>query len=299
MIPVNSSNSSNLLHALEDLDQGVVSHTKWLKGLHRSIICCDERPNREDIGPEAHRNCRFGKWFYTARHKELDGLELFAEIGEQHKNMHNQARTLLVKGLSEEPVTIDDYDAFIDMSINFKLEVRKLQHQIMDQICVVDHLTGAWNRQSMTMRLSQEYERVIRNDGYSSICMLDVDHFKNVNDQFGHECGDKVLKGIVDICTRNLRSYDSIYRYGGEEFLICLPDIKPAEALPLLERLRKAIESESFKHRDGRAVSVTASFGLSHINGDKPLDEVINEADQALILAKSQGRNCIRLWDSK
>ena len=102
MIPVNSSNSSNLLHALEDLDQGVVSHTKWLKGLHRSIICCDERPNREDIGPEAHRNCRFGKWFYTARHKELDGLELFAKIGEQHKNMHNQARTLLVKGLSED-----------------------------------------------------------------------------------------------------------------------------------------------------------------------------------------------------
>ncbi len=299
MIPDTGYNSSGLLKALDDLDNGIVSHTKWLKGLHRSLICRDEEPNEQDIEPDAHHNCQFGKWYYNGNHAELDRLELFTEIGDQHKKMHDQARQVLLKGVKQEPINIDDYDTFMDLAINFKLEVRKLQHQIIEEVCVVDHLTGAWNRQSMSMRLAQEHERVVRSGNCSSICMLDLDHFKEVNDQFGHTCGDQVLKGLVEICTTNLRSYDSIFRYGGEEFLICLPDIEPVDALPLLERLREAIESKSYRHKDGEMVSVTASFGVSHMDQDKSLDDVVVEADQALLLAKNQGRNCIRLWGTQ
>ena len=297
MIPATGYNSSDLLKALEGLDQGIVGHTKWLKGLHRSLICCHEEPNEEDIKSDAHYTCQFGKWYYEENHPELDRLDLFVEIGAQHKKMHDLARQVLLKELKKESINIDDYDAFMDQAINFKLDVRRLQYQIIEEVCVVDHLTGAWNRHSMTMRLNQEHERVVRNGNCSSICMLDLDHFKEVNDQFGHTCGDRVLKRLVDICTTNLRSYDSIFRYGGEEFLICLPDIEPVDAFPLLERLRQAIESESFCHKDGERVSITASFGISHMCGDKSIDDVIIEADQALLLAKNQGRNCIRLWN--
>ncbi|OOZ38867.1 hypothetical protein BOW53_13820 [Solemya pervernicosa gill symbiont] len=298
MIPLVQPTSSGLLQALEDLDKGIVSHTNWLKMLHRALICDDEKADEKDIQPNAHCNCNFGQWYYSGKHPELDEMEIFAEIGRQHQAMHDNAREILLKSDREEPIVFEDYDSFISLAIDFKLEIRKLQQQIIDQVCVVDHLTGAWNRQSMTSRLTQEYERVVRSGNSCSICMLDIDHFKQVNDTHGHAGGDQVLKGIIDRCVKELRAYDSIFRYGGEEFLLCLPDINPAAAHPLIERLRITIEESPFELNNGNSVKVTASFGIAHITPEKTLEDVIVEADHALLYAKSQGRNCICTWNT-
>lgn len=290
--------AGNLLKALEDLDKGILNHTHWLKGLHRSLICDDESPREEDLHADAHCRCHFGQWYYFGEHDELDGMPAFKTIGELHRTMHDSAREVLQHKLSDAPIRSDKYDSFIDLSIHFKTEVRNLQHEIIQQVCVVDPLTGAWNRQSMSIHLTKEFERVLRNESHCTLSMLDVDHFKQVNDTYGHAVGDMVLREIIERCTKVLRSYDSIFRFGGEEFLICMPEIDDTTAEHTLERVRSAIKEEPFILDSGEQIEVTASFGVARLDKDKSLEDTIIEADHALLCAKSSGRNCICRWDS-
>jgi diguanylate cyclase (GGDEF)-like protein len=212
--------------------------------------------------------------------------------------MHDSARILLQMRQQGLPISSTDYNTFIDQSIDFKLKVRELQHEIIQQVCIVDPLTGVWNRQAMTLRLEQERQRIIRNNSHCAICMLDIDHFKSVNDQHGHTTGDQVLRKTIERCTDKLRSYDSIFRYGGEEFLICMPELGAADAEIIIERLRQHIAAESFELGNGLCIDVTASFGITQMDRNKSLEDTIIEADHALLCAKSKGRNCVCSWNS-
>lgn len=290
--------SCNMLQALEDLDRGIINHTNWLKQLHRTLICSDDAPRSEDIREDAHCHCDFGHWYYTGSHAELDEMEQFITIGELHRKMHDSARTVLQKRQQGFPISTTDYNDFIDQSIDFKLMVRELQHELIQQICVIDHLTGAWNRQSMALRLGQERERVIRKKSQCTLCMMDIDHFKAINDKYGHTIGDQVLRKTVEICSSELRSYDSIFRYGGEEFLICMPEIMASDAEPIIDRLRQHIASTPFELDNGEHIEVTASFGITQLDRKKSLEDTIIEADHALFCAKSKGRNRTCLWSS-
>lgn len=293
-----SATTGNLLKALEDLDKGILNHTHWLKGLHRSLICDDESPRQEDLYADAHCRCQFGQWYYYGEHHELDAIPAFSTIGELHRSMHDSAREVLKHKMTEAPIRSDKYDQFIDQSIRFKSEVRELQHEIIQQVCVVDPLTGAWNRHSMSIQLTKEYERVLRNNGFCTLSMLDVDHFKQINDTHGHAVGDQILREIIERCSQVLRSYDSIYRFGGEEFLICMPDIDHDSASATVERVRCAIEVQPFILESGVQIPVTASFGIARLHSGKSLEDTIIEADHALLAAKAGGRNRVRHWDS-
>lgn len=292
-----NATAGNLIKALEDLDRGILNHTRWLKEIHRYLICVDETPQDNDLYPDAHCRCQFGQWYYYGEHTELDDLPQFTRIGGLHRSMHDTARTVLQNQLAANPIRSSQYDAFIDLSIQFKVEVRQLQHEIIQKVCVVDPLTGAWNRQSMHTHLSKEHERVLRKESHCTLCMLDVDYFKRVNDTYGHSVGDTVLRGIIERCNEQLRSYDSIFRYGGEEFLICMPEIDAISAETIIERLRQAIGDRPFVLDNGDALTVTASFGIAKLNKHKSLEDTIIEADHALLCAKSSGRNCICSWD--
>ena len=286
-----------LLKSLKDLDKGILNHTHWLKQLHRSLICSEKHPTQNDMHENAHCLCQFGQWYYNKSHPELNTFSRYPAIGELHRSMHDAARKLLLRNEQHQKITTSDYNSFIDKAISFKLEVRKLQHDIIDTVCVVDHLTGAWNRSSMYIKLDEEYERVLRNDSQCSICMMDIDHFKTVNDGFGHMAGDYVLQTIIERCVEQLRSYDAIFRYGGEEFLISLPDTSTEDANLMIERLRSSIEMEPFTLDEGEQVHLTASFGISQLTATKTVENVISEADHALISAKTSGRNQICIWD--
>ena len=290
--------AGNLIKALEDLDKGILNHTHWLKGLHRSLICNDESPREEDLHSDAHCRCHFGQWYYFGEHNELDEIPAFTTIGELHRTMHDSAREVLQHKLSDAPIRSDKYDHFIDLSIRFKSEVRNLQHEIIQQVCVVDPLTGAWNRHSMSIHLSKEHERVLRNDGYCTLSMLDVDHFKRVNDTYGHSVGDMVLREIIERCTKILRSYDSIFRFGGEEFLLCMPEVDDVSAEAIIERVRTGISDHPFILDNGDKIHVTASFGVARLDSGKSIEDTIIEADHALLCAKARGRNTICRWDT-
>jgi len=293
-----TTSSLDLLKSLEDLDRGVISHTHWLKKLHGALICEDQHPPDDDLREDAHCRCNFGRWYYSQHHSELANQPLFQEIGFQHQTMHELARKLLLKSQAGESVTSTDYNAFIEQAIDFKLAIRGLQNKIIDELCVIDHLTGTFNRHSMSIKLAQEHDRVSRKGSCCALAMIDIDHFKLVNDTYGHAIGDQVLRGIAERFGNQLRSYDYLFRYGGEEFLVCLPDSDSSSAEQLMERLRFSLETTPLRLEDGLELPITASFGISHITADKTIEDALSEADRALLYAKSSGRNRVYRWDT-
>ncbi|MAE21177.1 MAG: GGDEF domain-containing protein [Pseudomonas sp.] len=153
-----------------------------------------------------------------------------------------------------------------------------------------DPLTGAGNRVALDKTLTREIELAKRHDQPLSILMLDLDHFKKVNDEYGHSMGDKVLKDAVTAMTGCIRQTDMCFRYGGEEFLILLSSADQSGALRIAERVRMGIGQLQFEHSKGD-LQVTASIGSATLQVSDTLEELISRADSALYMAKDQGRN--------
>lgn len=160
---------------------------------------------------------------------------------------------------------------------------------------ITDPLTGLYNVRYFRQALEQELERTQRTLISSAIMMIDLDHFKRVNDTHGHEVGNRVLQHTARIIRDTTRKLDIQCRYGGEEFVVILPTTELMLAAHVAERLRDSIESTPIFLDDDRFLSITASIGLALHSADEPLTatELISVADQQLYRAKQQGRNQI------
>jgi len=158
-----------------------------------------------------------------------------------------------------------------------------------------DGLTGLANRKSFLRRLEEELERL---DGRHplAVVMTDIDHFKRINDTYGHPFGDEVLRRVSAVLGKAVRRGDFVGRYGGEEFILFLPMADPVKAVEGADRLRRMIRQTKFSH-EGKEVVVTASFGLSCApgHGNRP-EELIKKADEALYLSKQRGRDRVTLY---
>jgi diguanylate cyclase (GGDEF)-like protein/PAS domain S-box-containing protein len=177
-------------------------------------------------------------------------------------------------------------------------EHTKLIEQLK-QAATHDSLTGIYNRRHGASLLNNEMHRSQRFGQALTVAMLDIDHFKNVNDTYGHACGDLVLNSFVATIAKTLRVSDTICRWGGEEFLVILPGASSVDALNWAERAREAVASISTIGVGEQAIKVTASFGLASMNKeDKTLEEILKRADDALYRAKGSGRNRV-MFDQK
>ncbi len=179
-----------------------------------------------------------------------------------------------------------------------ELHLRKLvleQTAELQLLARQDALTGLWNRRAFDEELHKEHKRVHRNDSTLCLALLDVDHFKRVNDQLSHTVGDEVLKRIADVLKKQCRTVDLIARWGGEEFVILLPDTSLKAAVEVCERLRQKIEALNFTDLSPQ-LNITVSIGLT--TSDKvALTQLFSSADRALYKAKSAGRNCLVVDD--
>jgi two-component system cell cycle response regulator len=153
-----------------------------------------------------------------------------------------------------------------------------------------DPLTGVLNRRAILSQIGSELSRAKRENTIISISILDLDHFKTINDTFGHLSGDAVLRECMHRVKLAIREYDSVGRFGGEEFIVILPGANDADAFSVAERIRLRI-NEKNTDVDGISISFTVSQGLATCNGDTTVDEMIAMADQALYRAKENGRN--------
>ncbi len=171
-------------------------------------------------------------------------------------------------------------------------EKARLIHQLED-MATTDSLTGVYTRRAFMEYAEVEFSRCMRYGHPLSVLMLDVDHFKRVNDTCGHAIGDEVLRAISQTCYQTLREPDLMGRYGGEEFIICLPETNSEQAREVAERVRRAVRQRPFE-AGRREFSVTVSIGMETSDGrPRNLQDLIKAADEALYAAKRKGRDCV------
>jgi diguanylate cyclase (GGDEF)-like protein/PAS domain S-box-containing protein len=210
---------------------------------------------------------------YLVRLKRRDGQEFWAEISARLVELEEQRCTL---------VGVHDVTA-----------QKRLEDQLR-ALATRDSLTGAANRRYFVERLERERERCLRSGAKLALCMLDADHFKLVNDGFGHVAGDHVLQAIASAAQGELRAADVLGRLGGEEFGILLPDTDLKGALVLAERVRSAVAARRVPSTDGREIRVTISVGVAELSGNEPFESLLQRADRALYGAKDRGRDRVQ-----
>lgn len=172
----------------------------------------------------------------------------------------------------------------------FIVDLNRAEQQLRE-IASRDFLTSLLNRREAYRQIHDEIARAERNQRPVGFILFDIDHFKRLNDSYGHNAGDEVLKQLAVKLMAALRDYDIACRYGGEEFLVVAPETGPDETFKLAERLRLTIEATDFR-ADTQIISITVSVGVSHFQQGDSIEKVISRADSALYRAKDRGRNC-------
>jgi len=193
----------------------------------------------------------------------------------------------------------NDFGMYIDvvllsMALADRMKMTQEKKLIAEKEAKTDILTGLYNRRAYYEISHMEFERLLRHHRTLSIIMFDVDHFKQINDTYGHDVGDHVLKSVATIVKGVIREYDYAFRMGGDEFLLLLPETNERQALFLAERIRKRVANKKFTDKDN-TFFITASFGISQYNHiERSMETIVKRADKALYEVKESGRNNVK-----
>lgn len=273
---------------LRAVDAAIEEQGRWMTRWHRALVC--RLPaEAELVDPRSDELTEFGIWHSAHKDDPLLSQSAFRELWQSYLDMHRAAR--LVAADTTRDADPSEYDDAVAKADDFLTRARRIRDAFRKAVSDLDPLTGLSNRTTMNAELLAEYERAVRTKTPCCLALTDIDHFKKVNDTYGHAVGDEVLAATAGRFLSRMRPYDLIYRYGGEEFLLCLPNADPGTAATVLERLRETLAEKPVPLQDGQGLPVTASFGFCEIDGSVPLKQVIERADQALYRAKQAGRN--------
>lgn len=274
---------------ISNVDQAIYNHDRWYDALIATLMC--HLPYDEhDVHEESFRRCRFGQWLYSEGQRLLSDHASYAAIEGEHRRMHQLAARLLLTASERTPIGVQDYELFTSAVKSLRLEAATLKRELEDLMSHVDSLTGVNNRTLLLTVLRELHALVKRKVMPCSVVMMDLDHFKTVNDTYGHQAGDRVLIATARYVMQHLRPYDKIFRYGGEEFALTLQNASPEVALGTVNHLREGLAQMPVHYND-MLIGVTASFGVAPLDPDHTVEQSLDYADQALYAAKSRGRN--------
>jgi len=276
-----------------------------LDSIHAGIIIIDPEPHRIiDVNPEASALIGAPKEQIVGQvcHTYICPAEMGnCPITDKGQRVDNSERVLLTADGRRIPIlkTVAPIElngrhhlleSFLDIS-GLKLLQKELEY-----LATTDPLTGAYNRRHFLELTEKEIIRARRYQSPLSISMIDIDHFKRINDRYGHPVGDLVLKELVKILRSQLRPNDVLGRLGGEEFTITMVECDLQKAFAMIERLRKSIEQHSIMADDGTEVYFKISAGVAQLaNETEGWESVMSRADQALYQAKKGGRNRVEI----
>ena len=220
----------------------------------------------------------------------MDGATWRGELCRSRKD-----GSLLWEDIAIAPVYDDGGAITHIVSVNSDITRRKAMEEELRQQAVTDALTGLANRRRLMEAGMHEVQRAERSFEPLSLLILDIDHFKRINDSLGHTAGDAVIRSVAQVCAASVRSFDTVGRLGGEEFAFILPMTDAAGAFELAERLREAI-AQSTLDWQGQSVRATVSIGVAQ-NSSQSIGfaSLLARADDALYAAKHAGRNCVRV----
>lgn len=282
--------SVNLFTRYYEAEDGLDGFKKLLSS-HIDIILCDLEMPRID---------GFKFLSMLKSRPELQSVPVIILTG-----MNDRERKIkgLEQGASDYITKPFDNEEMI-ARVKVHLKIKKLQdelkhsNELLLELSNTDHLTRLFNRRYMMEALDKEVQRNIRKGGALSLIMLDIDHFKLVNDNHGHLQGDIVLQKVAQLLQKELRAYDCAARYGGEEFVAILPDSTLKESVAVANRIRIAVENTRFAE-PLTELNLTVSLGVACFTNDNSLtvDGFIKLADDALYRAKDKGRNRVEFYN--
>lgn len=284
--PVTTTPPKETEEALTILNQASSDHLEWLKQVHRSLLFQDGgaspapycRAVEDGLAEKVHD--RFGDC-----HAALQRLK------DARHDMELTGRSLTARAAQGLPVDPAVYMAFMNAVEAYHSEGRRVELMLHQALAETDPLTGLRNRRGMMRDLRREWMRAGRNAEPCCVALVDLDHFKEVNDTHGHLTGDRVLAEAAAFFLRRLRSYDQVFRFGGEEFLFCLPHTDIPRARRILDRLRLLMARFPQSGEDARRFFVTISIGIAAMVPRIPPETAVARADHALYLSKEGGRN--------
>ena len=288
-------NTEEAEEIVSELGRALDAHRDWT-GKFRTMLVCRTKPKADDLDDQSPKRTVFGRWYFGKVNPHLHDHPGFPVIGKDSEHMHHMARDLARLIRDDTDIKPSQYKAFVKSVDRFRLDLRQLLSEAWDFLRYNDPLTGVMTRTAMQSRLEEERERVRRGGQTCCVGIMDLDHFKDVNDSHGHQAGDMVLQAVAGYVIENLRRYDQVFRYGGEEFVFLVPNSTLAQAKGVLDRLRRGVKRQTVKIGGGKSLHVSASFGVAELLPDIPANDSIDYADQALYAAKNAGRNRVHVW---
>jgi diguanylate cyclase (GGDEF)-like protein len=285
-------NSSEIKSLALTLKQLRTDHILWLTALNKQIICnVYENSVNEDC-----TTSQFGQWFTNLATDTLASDDAFLHIGKLHKKLHQAAYELLLRHQRRAKIKQQEYEKFALAEEAFLTAFDNL-HAVINSIHYsIDTLTELPNKGLFQLILEKEYAKLERIKTHNCLAFVDIDNFKQINDGYGHMAGDAVLQNIAKTLSASLRKYDAIGRYGGDEFLVFLPNTDIIEAKKILDRVLHEVQKLSIPVAPLENISVTCSFGLANFSIESSLSENLKNADKALYLAKESGRNIVAVY---
>lgn len=266
-----------------------IEHIRWVDNFNKQIIC----NILDDSFSQSYQDCSFGKWYHSVKEYELINDEQFKNLGVIHQKFHDVSNLILNKYKNGKPILEKEYELLIQVEIEFTKAIDKIYYATNATKYSIDTVTGLPNRFLIQSILEKYFENFLRNGGDYCIAVMDIDRFKKINDSYGHHAGDHVLRAIAKQVSALLRKYDSMGRYGGEEFLIFMPNTNIEKSLRILDRIRNEIKVMLIRVAEGVFIDITCSFGISKFQKRYSLQESIDHADQAMYQAKEEGRNLV------
>jgi diguanylate cyclase (GGDEF)-like protein len=273
------------------IDAAIEAHLEWTRRVLR-CAALHASPGDDVLADDAHWRCRFAHWLEKERQtlKAVDAAAT-ARIREQHEGMHAAVRRLchdlLARGVASEA----DLDAFESAQKALVAELASLKTRIVAHAARHDPLTGLPLWHGLEEEFGRHRALAQRGGARLAIVMADVDHFKRINDCYGHAVGDAALRHVADILRATVRASDRVFRFGGEEFLLLLLVADAQAAARTVRRILRAFRNNPARLEGGLALELRISAGVALCEPGESMAEVLERADRALYAAKRAGRD--------
>lgn len=276
---------------IAELDAAVEAHMNWTRRILRCVVLRDS-PGEDVLAPLAHTLCRFGGWFVANRaHFDALDSEATLKIETVHRAMHDAIRTICGDVLAGRPGQQGDLEAFEHSQSELLGLLARLKTLILSNAVRHDPLTGLPLRYGIESDFVLSQKDAQRNRSRLYIVMIDADHFKHVNDRFGHPVGDLALRHLADVLRGTLRSNEPLYRFGGEEFLLLMQCKSAYAAEQTARRIVGTVRATPMQVPDAEPLVLTVTLGVAEVGVEEELASAIKRADDALYAGKRAGRD--------
>ncbi|AFJ45598.1 diguanylate cyclase [Shimwellia blattae] len=276
--------------AILALNNAIKSHYAWTGHL-LSLALHDSRVDETLMDPLSERRCQFGVWLHQLHQSvQVEEGQFISDIDNYHHQMHDQAR-VLTQAIISQTASQAMIDSYLTAQNQFILSLDRYKEQLFSLRNLHDALTGLPLRHLLYQHFSLFYRRARQRQQKMYIMMMDLDRFKSINDTWGHNAGDDVLRALAGILKEGSGEPQHIYRFGGEEFVMLLADASEQEACARGAALCEYLACHPIAIA-GQNLQVTMTGGMACVGENELLHDVIGRADKAMYYGKHHGRNC-------